>query len=388
MKKRTNTAVWIEKENRWCVSVQKNGQRKRFYSGTPGRTGQREANAKADAWLDDNIHDGRKKISALYAEWLEDISLTCGTSYLDQCTRYGANYILPVIGELRIDELTEGDLQKCINLSFKKRCLRKDYKPRQTSTEPLSRKTLMTIRATETRFVKWCRHNKYTALNPEDLAIPKNARTGERSILQPAALQVLFSVSTRLYYKRRVFDEYIYAYRFAVTTGLRPGELVGLWYGDIKGNTVNLRRSINVFDEQTTGKNENAIRSFDMSAEAREAYTAQVQLLKSSGVRLNYNTPLFQLPDQDTLSKRWRKYQHDNGIDPPVSVYEMRHTFVSVESGLLTDSQLKMLVGHSKNMDTAGVYCHELQGQREDLAVATTAAFRKAVGTAPDSTTG
>ena len=68
MKKRTNTAVWIEKENRWCVSVQKNGQRKRFYSGTPGRTGQREANAKADAWLDDNIHDGRKKISALYAE--------------------------------------------------------------------------------------------------------------------------------------------------------------------------------------------------------------------------------------------------------------------------------------------------------------------------------
>lgn len=320
MKKRTNTAVWIEKENRWCVSVQKNGQRKRFYSGTPGRTGQREANAKADAWLDDNIHDGRKKISALYAEWLEDISLTCGTSYLDQCTRYGANYILPVIGELRIDELTEGDLQKCINLSFKKRCLRKDYKPRQTSTEPLSRKTLMTIRATETRFVKWCRHNKYTALNPEDLAIPKNARTGERSILQPAALQVLFSVSTRLYYKRRVFDEYIYAYRFAVTTGLRPGELVGLWYGDIKGNTVNLRRSINVFDEQTTGKNENAIRSFDMSAEAREAYTAQVQLLKSSGVRLNYNTPLFQLPDQDTLSKRWRKYQHDNGIDPPVSL--------------------------------------------------------------------
>ena len=246
----------------------------------------------------------------------------------------------------------------------------------------------MTIRATETRFVKWCRHNKYTALNPEDLAIPKNARTGERSILQPAALQVLFSVSTRLYYKRRVFDEYIYAYRFAVTTGLRPGELVGLWYGDIKGNTVNLRRSINVFDEQTTGKNENAIRSFDMSAEAREAYTAQVQLLKSSGVRLNYNTPLFQLPDQDTLSKRWRKYQHDNGIDPPVSLYEMRHTFVSVESGLLTDSQLKMLVGHSKNMDTAGVYCHELQGQREDLAVATTAAFRKAVGTSSDSTIG
>lgn len=40
----------------------------------------------------------------------------------------------------------------------------------------------------------------------------------------------------------------------------------------------------------------------------------------------------------------------------------MRHTFVSIESGVLTDSQLKMLVGHSKNMDTAGVYRHELDG--------------------------
>ena len=46
----------------------------------------------------------------------------------------------------------------------------------------------------------------------------------------------------------------------------------------------------------------------------------------------------------------------------------------------MTDSQLKMLVGHSKNMDTAGVYRHELDGQREDLAAATTAAFRKAQG--------
>ena len=64
MKKRTNTAFWVEKEKRWCIAVQKNGTRKRFYSSTPGRTGQREANAKADAWLDDSIRDGKKKVSA------------------------------------------------------------------------------------------------------------------------------------------------------------------------------------------------------------------------------------------------------------------------------------------------------------------------------------
>ena len=107
-------------EKRWCIAVQKNGTRKRFYSSTPGRTGQREANAKADAWLDDSIRDGKKKVSVLYSEWVEELKLTCGTSYVTQCQRYGDCYILPTCGNIRIDELTEGDLQKAIDVSFRK----------------------------------------------------------------------------------------------------------------------------------------------------------------------------------------------------------------------------------------------------------------------------
>ena len=49
--KRTNTAKWIESAHRWQINVQKDGVRKTFVSAKPGRTGQREANAKADAWL-------------------------------------------------------------------------------------------------------------------------------------------------------------------------------------------------------------------------------------------------------------------------------------------------------------------------------------------------
>ena len=49
MARRTNTAVWNTTLKQWKIGVQKDGVRKFFYSGTPGRTGQREANAKADA---------------------------------------------------------------------------------------------------------------------------------------------------------------------------------------------------------------------------------------------------------------------------------------------------------------------------------------------------
>ena len=145
-------------------------------------------------------------------------------------------------------------------------------------------------------------------------------------------MKILFDVDTRLYYGKLVFDEYIYAYRFAVATGVRPGELGGLWYGDVQREHGQSAPQHQPVDEETTGKNENAIRSFDMGKEAHEAYEAQVALLKAPDIPLNYTTPLFQIPNQRALFKRWKKYQRDNGVEPQVTLYEMRHTFVSIES--------------------------------------------------------
>ena len=61
MKRERTQRFGSKRKKRWCIAVQKNGTRKRFYSSTPGRTGQREANAKADAWLDDSIRDGKRR---------------------------------------------------------------------------------------------------------------------------------------------------------------------------------------------------------------------------------------------------------------------------------------------------------------------------------------
>lgn len=44
---------------------------------------------------------------------------------------------------------------------------------------------------------------------------------------------------------------------------------------------------------------------------------------------------------------------------PPVTPYELRHTFVSAVK-TLPEGYLKRLVGHSKDMDTYGVYSHEM----------------------------
>lgn len=379
MGKRTGTAIWQEKQHRWKIDVQKDGERRSFYSSRPGRTGQREANAKADAWLDEGIANTSTKVSKLYAVWLEDLSTTAGTSYLTECTKYGEYYILPVCGALKISDLTEGQLQTVLNKAYKQGCLKKD-RQRKPSGQPLSKKTLQGIRSVERAFLKWCRLHKYTNLFPENLTIPKGARLCGKKILQPEALRVLFTADTRSWHKKIIFDDFIYAYRFVVATGIRPGELLGLWYGDIKGNTVNLRRSINIHGETTLGKNENAIRSFDMNADACAAYQAQVQLLQECGIELNYNTPLFPVGSERGLYRRWQRYQAANGISPAISLYELRHTFVSINAAAMNDGQLKLLVGHSRNMDTQGVYGHEVEGQREQLAQASTDAFKLAHG--------
>ena len=51
MKNRTNEAVWDEKNQRWRISVQRDGIRRSFYSSVPKKPGKVIAEQKADEWL-------------------------------------------------------------------------------------------------------------------------------------------------------------------------------------------------------------------------------------------------------------------------------------------------------------------------------------------------
>ena len=55
---------------------------------------------------------------------------------------------------------------------------------------------------------------------------------------------------------------------------------------------------------------------------------------------------------------RWKTYCKTHGLTP-ISLYELRHTFVSVIKTLPAGT-VKPLVGHSQDMDTFGVCAHAL----------------------------
>lgn len=74
--KRTNTAAWHEKYKRWQINVQKDGERRSFYSSIPGKEEKRDFHKKADAWLDEGLVNPYTKVTKLFGEWIEEIKLT------------------------------------------------------------------------------------------------------------------------------------------------------------------------------------------------------------------------------------------------------------------------------------------------------------------------
>lgn len=351
MSKRTNTAVWEEKYHRWRIAVQKDGVRKQFYSSTPGRTGQREANAKADRWLDDGIEVKARRVEDAGKLWLASVELTTSYSnYRPRESRWRI-WVLPIMGKKRVTALTDQDLQNVID---------------NAHAAGLSKKTLQSLSGDLNAFCKYCRKAKLSTFRPEEVDIPAGARLKGKKVLQPDALLTLFQTDTTLYYRKRIQDPYIYAYRFQVLTGLRPGELLGLHWDDIKGDTVSVRRSINIHGEETRGKNENAVRSFVLSGMARSVLEQQREL---TGDR----DSVFEIQAEQHYYDRWRIYCKVNDI-PPVSTYELRHTFVSVVKSLPAGT-VKSLVGHSQDMDTFGIYSHTLTGDAENAAQAVNDTF-------------
>ena len=345
MSTRINTAVWIEKEKRWRILVQKDGKRRPFYSSMPSRKGQQEANAKADAWLDSDIV-GKDKVVDLFALFVEHKKIKTHEQWRND-ESIGRVWILPAIGHKKISKVTEGDIQDIIDKAFESKALSKKY--------------LTCIRGSLNSFLKYCRKHKKTALRPEEIEIPAKAKTKKKKILHPEHIVTLLFSNKTTYRHKEIIDPLVNAYRFQVLSGLRPGEILGLEWDDVCGDLVKVSRAINVHKRVSDGKNENAIRSFWLSETAKE-------VLKNQRQKGLDDTRIFgdDLLEQ-TYRKRWYCYCDHNNI-PRITPYEMRHSFVSINKQM-PEAELKLLVGHAKDMDTTGVYSHEMNGDLKRIAI-------------------
>lgn len=368
MKTRTNNAVWNEKRKHWKIQVQSDGVRKSFYSSTPGTAGKRECNAKADAFLRSGVAPTVRRVRAVADEWLETLKPTRefqSSSNYKQYEYMMRKRILPIIGLKKVQEVSNGDIQRVIDAAAK---------------DNLSKKTLQGIRGCIVAFFKYCRKNRYADLIVSDIDIPRDAKRSEKEILQPDALRKVLTIDTRLNRGQPEYDYYVNMYRWQLVTGMRPGEMIARTKADVKDGFVYIKSSRNIYGELTNGKNDNAVRRIKITQLAQNILKDQEAAERRLGIT---STLLFPETDggycsEATIYKHWTKYQKDNGIDH-ISLYELRHTFVSICAEAVPENLLKLVVGHSESMDTTGVYGHMLQGQLDRAADAIASSFDSAM---------
>lgn len=362
MSERKNEARWIESRQRWQINVQSEGVRRTFSSSTPGKKGKVEAERKADRWLEEQTVNENTRCDVLLDRFFEHVKSTTSKAHWRPVGSRIENHIRPAIGFKRIGKLTENDLQRILDNGY---------------AAGLSKRGLKNVLSDVMAFMKFCRREKATRLFPEELHIPRGAKRSQRTVVDPKDLKTLFSSVETTWQGRPCTDRYIHAYRFLVLTGLRPGELLGLQWGDIDGDWVRIRRSLNDDNDLTEGKNDNARRPFRIIGLAAEEIRQQRLMLQRERVISPYVFPTKKgtPTSQDTFRSFWKRYREHNGMKK-ITPYEMRHTFVSVNKEM-PEGLKKMVIGHSEDMDTEGTYGHELAGDLEKAAAYSNAAFKK-----------
>ncbi len=351
-------ARWVEKEKRWRIRVQRNGESKVFYDTDPRINGKREAEKKADIWLKTGA-SGDILFSDLWDQYLRVCKETTGIENYTKHEQMGRLWLLPRLKYRRMTDITPLDWKNCINDGVK---------------HGLSKKSCSNIRASIIAAVHFAQEMRLPAELPT-IKIPKTAQSKGRSVLQPQALEMLFKRDSVSYkpgrhkkgddaVERPVF--YIYAYRFLVLTGIRCGELCGLKNEDIVGDHIYLKRSFNSKNVETRGKNENARRSFVIPKRARQVLVDQAVMLKKHGIISPWVFPTEsgQQTKHSQIYKRWYVIREEF-YGTKCSLHEMRHTMVSIAKTCVPDPLLKPSIGHSEHMDTHGTYSHEIDGDAE-----------------------
>lgn len=337
--------AWIEEEKRWRLQKQKKGKRKSFYSSIPGQRGKKEVLIAARAWMESDVADPDARVRALFPQFLNDLKMRTSYDHHRQYDGYWRNWISPIIGMRKAAELCEQDLQDVINNAY--------------ARGKLSKKTLKNMAGCLKAFLKFCRKKKASTLHLEDnLLIPKKAAPSRaKPILTPNDVRVLFTSSETTYYGKPMEEFFIYAFRFCILKGWRPGELIGMERRNITADAVRIAGAINIHGERTTGKNENAIRASLLTELEKKVLQDQCDMLKRKGIVSPY---MFPAPDgspicEETFEKRLKKYCIHNGITV-ITPYRLRNTFVSAVRGRMDEDDAKQIVGHSESMDTYGVY--------------------------------
>ena len=341
---------WSPSLQKWHIDIYSGTKRiKTFWSSKQGKQGREEVLRKYEAYIggaDEDI-----TVQGEFARFLEDYKArVLPETYVD-VKRRAELYILPKIGARRLRTTRITDFQNVINTATK------------MDGTPLSKKSLMNIRAILIQFLKYASLDGCNVPVNGSLIVPTNAATVGKQIIPLEAVRLLNDDSTA----NTDICFFVHYFRFLLYTGMRPGEALFLRYENIDDKGfVTITGSINTHYRITKGKNKNSQRRFKLPKSALAEVKAQKEFTKglcSEYIFCGYDgSPAH----QNLIYKSWRRLAKRIGAEG-TSLYSFRHSFVSYYGSALPLPYLKTILGHSVNMNTYHYY-HETDKQSEQAA--------------------
>jgi integrase len=331
---------WDEQRGRWRGRYTVHGK-EHFCSGTT----KREVTAKLDeiaALPVPTVYNIRQAGD----EWMKmRIRPLCRRSTIDQYDMLQRIHINPVIGDLRLEDVTAREIQNVISTMMERKL--------STATMGHARKVIHCM-------YEWYIESGIVDKNPcERIRIPKIPTTPRRS-LSPDEIVILKEAMKR--------SRWQHAVNFLLLTGLRRGELLALKWTDIKEGWITIERSVSEHMEESRPKSDAGCRRFRLPKAALKALADQKAQLKIEGITSEYVFPGEGGEQMSPRSFPQAIQRIASTVGIKVSLHELRHTFVSTLGASIDLKALQTILGHSKATHTLDIYGHLIDGALDKAA--------------------
>jgi integrase len=356
-------SIYVKRPGLWCGQVSTpDGERKTYYGHTQAevRKKVREAVEKRDAGLP--LMGRAPTVERWFNDWLASLDVTTDSgqqgairplTYRSYSSKT-KHHIVPALGKTRLDQLTRPQVQAFINDMLK---------------AGLAVRTVAQIRAILRHALNLAVSDGVIARNPVRDTRLRQADYVEVGPLDVEQSRHLLEVAMRLDKKRRTAWGPILT--LALSTGMRPGEVLGLQWGDLdpEGRTRHVVRAVQRYEgalHLVPPKTFKSRRQLPLPVLAVSALKVHQARQREAGLSSLPSAWVFPsragtLTEPRNVVRAFKRLLVEAGLPTTTRLYDLRHGFASL---LLAAGEhpkvVADLLGHSTTRLTLDTYTHVL----------------------------